>query len=180
MIFIPIALVFLFLAGYLLYKNYLPQWQRQKAFEKNADLLPLFHECYPKVSIQTDHLSSEDIEKASKMALMFYCEKNWAQELDQKTKIIVSLTACLPLLNRSTNLYPSVNEIRAVHRLSTWLGHHELQFSVERSQTELKELKGSFIELGTLYFENPGQLKRQSEQAFKTLNSYFKFYSQQG
>lgn len=110
------------------------------------------------------------------MALMFYCEKNWAQELDQNTKVNVSLTACLPLLNRSTNLYPSVDKISAEHKLSTWLGHHELQFSVERSQTELKELKGSFVELATLYFEDPNKLKGQSELAYNTLNSYFKFY----
>jgi hypothetical protein len=177
MIFIPIFIVFALLAGYLLYKKYRPQWNRQKALERNKHKISSFIEKMQDVPIKSDHLSNEQKEEVSKAAIMFFCEKEWSQSLSEEQKISESLKACLPLLNRETNFYPRVKIIEKEMPLSFWLDFHEKQFAVEKSQTQLKKLNQSFTEVAQEYFTRPEDLKKQSPEGFSIVNDYFYYYS---
>ncbi len=177
MIFIPVGLFFAALAIYFLYKKFKPQWDRQKILEKSQHQIPRFQDAILKSEWSTDHLNEAQLKRLCEKALIFYHEKKWTSSFIEEQKLEESIKACLPVVNRETNYYPSVRTLENPRPLREWLIFHQRQFSVERSKAELKELKGDFCLLGEDFFRDPHQFRKDQPQAYEILNSYFQHFS---
>jgi hypothetical protein len=176
MFLIPIGIIFLALASYLLYKKLRPQMLRKRLLSNHSDQLPDFIDCLKQSHWETNHLKEEDLKTICEHALTLSLEKTWGKGMTRESILKESIQASLPLLSRKTNLYPSVTHIESTKPFSFWLHFHELQFSSERSGIDLKELNGDFTTLSELYFKDHNALKRESSKLFIILDSYFQFY----
>ena len=167
----PFVVIFAAIVGYLIYKNYKLDYQRSGLLAKYRNEAPELRHQASNVSHLYQDLSDEDQKKLFEKAIVFLYEKKWSEAFDRNKKACESIKACLPLLYRDSNLYPSLERIEKERTLREWLKFHERQFEFEQGKMALLGLRAEFVEIAEKFFTHPEEL---SEQHHKALEAYFR------
>lgn len=168
-IFILLGLIIL----YFVYRNYKVKISRKghvKFYESNREEWKKILESESEIFVK---LPSNLKEKLLKHIATFYLEKKWKNGLLDSNKIMICLNACLPLINRKTNYYPSVSENFEHFELCDWFSFNAKQFEFEYGKMALKNMNYDFSGYSTRFFFRPDELFADSPRSYEFLKSYY-------
>jgi len=175
MFLIPFVVAFICLLLFFIYMNYSLVYKRTRYIKKMRGERENWRELLSKDFSYLSNLTAEQISVLLDKMAIFYCEKDWREQVSKDQRVLICALACLPLINRNTNFYPSVRSDFEDFSLSDWVKLNKLQFEKEVGKLALKELKGQFVELSLLYLESPRRMKESDPKSFKILNHYYRF-----
>ncbi len=173
MFLIPFIAIFAAIIGYLVYKNYKLEYKRSALLSKYAQEAPKLKDRYQQVQYLYQHLNENQLDQLFKKAIVFIYEKNWSNQFNDHQKACEAVKACIPLLNRSSNFYPSIDTIEDSRTFQQWLKFHERQFEVEKGKLNLKEFRGNFTKCAQSYILQDKECFSIDEKKKELLSSYF-------
>ncbi|GEM_PF-6859230 len=177
MFLIPFVAAFIGILLFFIYLNYSLSFKRALLVRKMRDyrtewdgvLLEKFN-FYKELD---NDLRSKLLNKIS----VFYNEKEWKVEDSEEQKLLASARACLPVVNRKSNYYPTVEDNLVSMTQEDWFSLNQVQFEKEVGKMPLREFDGEFIKYSIEYFTNPKEIKSKNKRFFDLLNYYYKLSS---
>ncbi|MDD0851714.1 zinc-dependent peptidase [Halobacteriovorax sp. GB3] len=118
-------------------------------------------------------LPSELKDKLLKHMATFYLEKKWKSDTIENDKIKICMSACLPLINRKTNYYPSVSENFEHFELSDWFSFNAKQFEFEYGKMALKNMNYDFSGYSKRFFFEADELFIDCPRSYEFLRAYY-------
>lgn len=118
------------------------------------------------------------LDSASKNRLLdligvFISEKDWDSDIEESNKLKIASQACFPVLNRKTNLYPSVTTVTTDMDQNYWYKLNSIQFEFELGKMASFKTKGRFEKLSHQYFYEPEVIRSEEPEIYSWLDIYF-------
>ncbi len=105
---------------------------------------------------------------------IFYNEKEWGADVMEEDKLFACARACLPIVNRKSNFYPTVESGFILMNQEEWFSKNETQFEKEVGKMPLREFDGHFVKYSLEYFKSPKEMRKKNKRLFDLLNYYYK------
>jgi len=171
---IAVILVIIFiLAAYFIYKKVALSLNRKK-FSKR--MLQFHGEWDQKLALEFGiyrTLSEEKKKVLLKLISIFIAEKNWSESIDETEKLIIAAQACAPVINRKTNLYPTIQKVEKNMDQNFWFNLNYIQFEFELGKMAAFKTKDRFDKLSHQYFYEREALQTAEPELFSYLDIYY-------
>tara|TARA_R110002072_G_scaffold64203_5_gene159667 strand:+ start:1526 stop:1972 length:447 start_codon:yes stop_codon:yes gene_type:complete len=140
---------------------------------RSKDLWPKWKELLSDSFSPFDKLTKLEQKVFLEKVSVLYFEKSWDENLNDKERLLICARGSLPLIHRSTNYYPNINNISTDQDGFLWYRELKKQFEVEEGKIVDKSFRDNFCQACHDYFYSHKEAKSLYPQQYKNLDKFF-------
>ena len=167
-----IAIIFILIA-YFAYKKFALNQGRKGHKKRMLEFHTAWDENLSNRFAPYKMLDSSSKKRLLDLISIFISEKEWAQDIIEERKLSIATQACYPVLNRTTNLYPSVKLVTTAMDQDYWYNLNSAQFEFELGKMASFKTKSRFNQLSHQYFYENESLKESEPEIYSWLDIYY-------